>query len=117
MTTGSPLPRFSTTSPTTLTYCRPTSGNSWIWHLAKFPVLHKFLLFWERELEGKLHSVKVANVGIIQPTELKHGSEVQEFIKRALPGLPGFLWIRVVNRPILPFTGLQFSMLAMNSSM
>ncbi len=41
----------------------------------KYPVLHRFLLFWERELDGKLHSVKVANVGIINPAELKHGSE------------------------------------------
>jgi uncharacterized protein Usg len=38
----------------------------------KFPVLHKFLTFWERELEGKLHSVNVAHVGIIKPSELKH---------------------------------------------
>ena len=41
----------------------------------KFPVLHKFLLFWERELEGKLHSVNVAHVGVITPADLRHGSE------------------------------------------
>jgi uncharacterized protein Usg len=41
----------------------------------KYPVLHKFLTFWERELAGKLHSVKVAHVGIISPAELRQVSE------------------------------------------
>jgi uncharacterized protein Usg len=41
----------------------------------KYPVLNKFLLFWERELEGKLHSVKVAHVGLISPAEFRHGPE------------------------------------------
>lgn len=31
----------------------------------EFPVLHKFLDFWERELDGKLHSVYVAKKEII----------------------------------------------------
>ena len=35
-----------------------------------FPVLKRFLNFWERELEGKLHSVKVASCEIIRPSEL-----------------------------------------------
>ncbi len=35
-----------------------------------FPELHKFLNFWEREIEGKLHSVKVASVELIKPSEL-----------------------------------------------
>jgi uncharacterized protein Usg len=34
-------------------------------------VLNKFLRFWERELDGKLHSVWVAATGIIAPAELK----------------------------------------------
>jgi uncharacterized protein Usg len=38
----------------------------------KFPVLNKFLLFWERELEGKLHTVTVAHVGVISPARLRH---------------------------------------------
>jgi uncharacterized protein Usg len=33
----------------------------------EFPILHQFLLFWEKNLDGKLHSVKVASVDIIQP--------------------------------------------------
>jgi len=35
-----------------------------------FPELHKFLSFWEREIEGRLHSVKVASVELIKPSEL-----------------------------------------------
>jgi len=34
-----------------------------------FPKLKDFLCFWERKLEGKLHSVQIGYVGIIQPTE------------------------------------------------
>jgi uncharacterized protein Usg len=38
-----------------------------------FPVLMKFLNFWERSLEGRLHSVKVTNVELIKPSELRIG--------------------------------------------
>ena len=38
----------------------------------KFPVLTKFLAFWERELEGKLHSVKVTTLGIIADAKLHY---------------------------------------------
>jgi uncharacterized protein Usg len=34
----------------------------------KFPILHKFLEFWSRELDGKLHSVYVAKREIITPS-------------------------------------------------
>ncbi len=27
----------------------------------RFPVLHRFLLFWEREIEGRLHSVRIGS--------------------------------------------------------
>lgn len=37
-----------------------------------FPELHKFLNFWEREIEGPLHSVKVANVEILTPPRSRH---------------------------------------------
>jgi len=33
----------------------------------RFPVLHKFLNFWHRELDGRLHSVRVASAGVIKP--------------------------------------------------
>jgi uncharacterized protein Usg len=33
----------------------------------KFPVLSKFLKFWEREIEGRLHSVRLASAELITP--------------------------------------------------
>ncbi len=35
-----------------------------------FPVLKKFLDFWETSIEGPLHSVTVAHRRLIRPTEL-----------------------------------------------
>ncbi len=37
----------------------------------RFPVLNKFLDFWESSIEGKLHTVRVAVKGLFAPTELK----------------------------------------------
>ena len=37
----------------------------------RFPVLLKFLDFWSRELEGPLHSVRVAHNALIRPAEFK----------------------------------------------
>jgi uncharacterized protein Usg len=36
-----------------------------------FPELHKFLDFWARELEGPLHSVKVAHRRLISASEVR----------------------------------------------
>ncbi|MGE0231749.1 MAG: usg protein [Flavobacteriaceae bacterium] len=36
-----------------------------------FPVLRGFLTFWERELEGPLHTVKVAHRKLISPAEFR----------------------------------------------
>ncbi len=36
-----------------------------------FPVLHKFLAFWTRELDGPLHSETVAHSRLIKPTEYR----------------------------------------------
>ena len=51
----------------------PMLLQSFVWQdldiAPKFPVLNKFLLFWEREIEGKLHSVKVASVDIVMPAK------------------------------------------------
>jgi uncharacterized protein Usg len=38
----------------------------------QFPVLGKFLAFWRRELEGRLHSVRVAAVGLVSAAEWRH---------------------------------------------
>ena len=37
----------------------------------KFPVLHKFLDFWESNLDGRLHSVKVASTEVITPSDMR----------------------------------------------
>lgn len=37
----------------------------------KFPVLHDFLDFWSRELDGKLHSVYVASKKLITPGDAR----------------------------------------------
>ncbi|MDZ4738804.1 MAG: usg protein [Alphaproteobacteria bacterium] len=43
----------------------------------KFPVLNKFLNFWQSRLEGKLHSVRVAKCGILSPLDMRYvGTEV-----------------------------------------
>lgn len=38
----------------------------------QFPVLCRFLEFWDRELEGKLHQVRVAASELIAPPGLAH---------------------------------------------
>lgn len=52
----------------------PSFLQEYIWQeydmAPKFPVLRKFLHFWSDNLDGKLHSIVVASVGIIKPAEL-----------------------------------------------
>ncbi len=56
----------------------PTLLQSYIWQdydiAPRYPVLHKFLGFWTRELEGKLHSVRVARTPLARRTGLRHAS-------------------------------------------
>ncbi len=37
-----------------------------------FPNLNRFLNFWQRELEGPLHSVTIAHARLIKPAEIRH---------------------------------------------
>lgn len=37
-----------------------------------FPKLHKFLDFWEREIDGPLYAVKVAGSEILSPAQSRH---------------------------------------------
>ena len=37
----------------------------------QFPVLGRFLAFWEENLDGKLHTVKVASTELIKPAEFR----------------------------------------------
>lgn len=36
-----------------------------------FPVLHRFLDFWQRNIEGPLYKVRVAAAGLIQPADYR----------------------------------------------
>ncbi len=40
-----------------------------------YPTLRQFLDFWDRELDGKIHSVRVASAGLIAPGRLRHARE------------------------------------------
>jgi uncharacterized protein Usg len=37
----------------------------------QFPVLTRFLRFWETNLDGRLHSVKIAHARLITPAEMR----------------------------------------------
>ena len=37
----------------------------------RFPVLNKFLTFWQHEIEGKLHSIRVCSAELIMPREYR----------------------------------------------
>ncbi len=49
--------------------------QSFIWQeldlAPKFPALRKFLDFWDRELDGRLHSVRVASASVIKPPSIR----------------------------------------------
>ena len=54
----------------------PRLLQSYVWQdydiAPKFPELKKFLGFWTRNLDGKLHSVKVGWAELITPGGLRH---------------------------------------------
>jgi uncharacterized protein Usg len=49
----------------------PDILQTYIWQdldlAPRFPVLHKFLDFWRRELDGQLHSVRIGAAPLAQP--------------------------------------------------
>ncbi|HUY67682.1 MAG TPA: hypothetical protein VMV79_00075 [Alphaproteobacteria bacterium] len=53
----------------------PDLLQSYIWQeldiAPRFPILHKFLRFWESHIEGKLYVVKVAHQALITPGEFR----------------------------------------------
>jgi uncharacterized protein Usg len=52
--------------------------QSYIWQdydiAPRFPALHRFLDFWSRELDGKLHSVRIAPAPVTRRRRLRHAS-------------------------------------------
>jgi len=54
----------------------PHLVQSFIWQqfdmAPRYPELQRFLAFWEKNIEGKLHSVKVAQASLIGPAKYRH---------------------------------------------
>jgi uncharacterized protein Usg len=54
----------------------PSLLQTYVWQSLdispKFPVLHKFLAFWETSLDGRLHSVKIASAELLKPNRYRH---------------------------------------------
>jgi uncharacterized protein Usg len=54
----------------------PSLLQTYVWQeydlAPRFPVLTKFLDFWEENLDGKLHSVAIASARLIRPAEFRH---------------------------------------------
>jgi uncharacterized protein Usg len=50
--------------------------QSFVWQdmdiAPQYPALHKFLDFWNRELDGKVHSVRVASARPVRPASVRH---------------------------------------------
>lgn len=60
-------------------YCLPDHPallQTYVWQdldlAPEYPTLRKFLSFWMRELEGKLHSIRVASGGPLCPGGMRH---------------------------------------------
>jgi uncharacterized protein Usg len=58
----------------------PDLLQSYLWQsldrVPDFPKLNDFLSDWEKSLDGKLHSVRIGYVGIIQPEEWRYADSV-----------------------------------------
>ncbi len=58
----------------------PDLLQSYLWQsldrVPDFPKLNEFLSSWEKGVEGKLHSVRIGYVGIIQPEEWHHADSM-----------------------------------------
>jgi len=53
----------------------PDLLQTYIWQALdlapRFPELHKFLAFWQKNLDGKLHSVRVGHSELIKPPAVR----------------------------------------------
>ena len=53
----------------------PSLLQTFVWQkldaAPKYPALQKFLDFWEREIEAKIHTVRVAQRGIVSPADFR----------------------------------------------
>jgi len=58
----------------------PELLQSFVWQqldlAPRYPVLCEFLRFWERSIDGRLHSVRIATRGLIAEAELRLAAEL-----------------------------------------
>ncbi len=51
--------------------------QSFVWQdydvAPRFPRLAEFLDFWERELDGPIHSVRLCHTALVRPQEFRYG--------------------------------------------
>lgn len=56
----------------------PSLLQTFIWQsldlAPRYPVLSRFLHYWDKNLDGRLHSVRVAETGIFSARDLKHAN-------------------------------------------
>lgn len=54
--------------------------QSFVWQeydaAPRFPRLEKFLDFWSRELDGPIHSVRIAHSQLLRPLEIRSAAEL-----------------------------------------
>lgn len=59
----------------------PRVLQSYVWQdydiAPKYPVLNKFLEFWAREIDGRLHSVRVVGKDVVSAAEMRIGTLFQ----------------------------------------
>ncbi len=78
MTLGLQLKDYRLTTAEILYHMPDHPGllQSYIWQdldlAPRFPTLRRFLDFWTRELDGRLHSIRVASGGPIRPARMRH---------------------------------------------
>jgi len=58
----------------------PSVLQSFVWQeldlAPSFPILRKFLDFWEKNLDGRLFKVRVANCNLIRPAEFRLNASI-----------------------------------------
>lgn len=75
---GHVRPAWRLTTAETLDYLPDHLGmpQSFVWQkldcAPAFPERERFLAFWRREIEGPLHSVRVATAALVKPAELRY---------------------------------------------
>jgi uncharacterized protein Usg len=54
----------------------PTLLQQYVWQdydsAPQFPCLRKFIDYWQQNLDGRVHSVRIAHAGLIVPSDVSH---------------------------------------------